>query len=277
MFYAGFCIRTFFSLWSINVNRVFPLFFLSFCAPFNLFPNESNPFIFILFLSHLCTHLLPLPFPDHNPSDLLFLLDPASGLACLFFICMCVAFISVSGFLCGQFLWSHPHYPHIFYLKSQQQQLRSSHSPEQQQSQPQPPQPQQAHAGGYTMEPTPTHQVPPLQHPISAAASDTKQGRTPKCLTQLQTAAQNIPRLIILSIYSGLKSISPQLLQTSADATVNKNCTQKVLKELWHNGNHFSHCVTMFLRQLFFIFLICSVDPVQKLKFKHPQNVMQLL
>ncbi|XP_024915861.1 eukaryotic translation initiation factor 4 gamma 3 isoform X7 [Cynoglossus semilaevis] len=92
-----------------------------------------------------------------------------------------------------QFLWSHPHYPHIFYLKSQQQQLRSSHSPEQQQSQPQPPQPQQAHAGGYTMEPTPTHQVPPLQHPISAAASDTKQEDLPKLETIVQKSSSPEP------------------------------------------------------------------------------------
>ncbi|XP_040926724.1 eukaryotic translation initiation factor 4 gamma 3 isoform X14 [Betta splendens] len=69
-----------------------------------------------------------------------------------------------------QFLWPHPHYPHIFYLKSQQQ-LNSSQTPEQQQSQP--PQPQQTHPGGYTLEPSQPQQP---QQPITTGASDTKPG-----------------------------------------------------------------------------------------------------
>ncbi|XP_074521644.1 eukaryotic translation initiation factor 4 gamma 3 isoform X4 [Halichoeres trimaculatus] len=108
-----------------------------------------------------------------------------------------------------QFLWPHPHYPHIFYLKSQQ--LSSSQTPEQQQQQPpqqqqqtqpsqssqpsQPSQPQQAHSGGYTLEPPQLPQPPqpqpqppqqpqppPQQQPLTTGASDTKPGpdETPK-------------------------------------------------------------------------------------------------
>ncbi|XP_062419902.1 eukaryotic translation initiation factor 4 gamma 3 isoform X6 [Pungitius pungitius] len=100
-----------------------------------------------------------------------------------------------------QFLWPHPHYPHIFYLKTQQQ-PSSSQTPEQQpqlpsQQQPQPPpqqQPQQpphlhlqphhplppqAHPGGFTLEP-PLPLQP--QQPATSGASHTKLGPddTPK-------------------------------------------------------------------------------------------------
>uniref|UniRef100_UPI0037E7D450 eukaryotic translation initiation factor 4 gamma 3 isoform X4 n=1 Tax=Semicossyphus pulcher TaxID=241346 RepID=UPI0037E7D450 len=86
-----------------------------------------------------------------------------------------------------QFLWPHPHYPHIFYLKSQQQLSSSSQTPEQQQQQQQsqPPQPQQAHSGGFTLDP-PQLQQPPQpqqpQQPLTTGASDTKPGpdETPK-------------------------------------------------------------------------------------------------
>ncbi|KAL6112477.1 eif4g3 [Pungitius sinensis] len=105
-----------------------------------------------------------------------------------------------------QFLWPHPHYPHIFYLKTQQQ-PSSSQTPEQQpqlppQQQPQPPPqqppqqpppqqqphphlqphhplPLQAHPGGFTLEP-PLPLQP--QQPATSGASHTKLGPddTPK-------------------------------------------------------------------------------------------------
>uniref|UniRef100_UPI003AAB7033 uncharacterized protein n=1 Tax=Centroberyx gerrardi TaxID=166262 RepID=UPI003AAB7033 len=98
-----------------------------------------------------------------------------------------------------QFLWPHPHYPHIFYLKSQQQpgssQTPEQQQPQQQQSQPQPPQPQQAHPGAYTLEPPqPQPQPPPAP---AAGASDTKPG--PDDTPKLEPAVQ--------------KSSSPGLVQ----------------------------------------------------------------
>ncbi|XP_029991010.1 eukaryotic translation initiation factor 4 gamma 3 isoform X11 [Sphaeramia orbicularis] len=110
-----------------------------------------------------------------------------------------------------QFLWPHPHYPHIFYLKSQQQQLSGSQTPEQQQqSQPQPPQQQQAHPGGYSLESTqlstpPQPQQQPQQsqqpqQPLTTGASDTKPG--PDDTPKLEPVVQ--------------KSSSPGLVQPEA-------------------------------------------------------------
>ncbi|XP_034021749.1 LOW QUALITY PROTEIN: eukaryotic translation initiation factor 4 gamma 3 [Thalassophryne amazonica] len=100
-----------------------------------------------------------------------------------------------------QFLWPHPHYPHIFYLKSQQQ-LSSRQTPEQP-SEPQPPQPQQAHPGSYTLEPPqplqPQQPLQPLQ-PLTVGASDTKPG--PDDMPKLERVAQ--------------KSSSPGLVQPEA-------------------------------------------------------------
>ncbi|XP_035760549.1 eukaryotic translation initiation factor 4 gamma 3 isoform X15 [Neolamprologus brichardi] len=104
-----------------------------------------------------------------------------------------------------QFLWPHPHYPHIFYLKSQQP--SSSQTPEQQQqSQPQPPPQQQTHPGSYTLEsPQPpqsqqSQQPQQPQQPLTAVASDTKPG--PDDLPKLEPVAQ--------------KSSSPGLVQPDA-------------------------------------------------------------
>ncbi|KAM8757375.1 eukaryotic translation initiation factor 4 gamma 3 isoform 4-T4 [Acanthopagrus schlegelii] len=102
-----------------------------------------------------------------------------------------------------QFLWPHPHYPHIFYLKSQQ--LSSSQTPEQQQppQQSQPPQPQQAHPGGYTLEPPQPPQPPQPQQPqqpLTTGASDTKPG--PDDTPKLEPVVQ--------------KSSSPGLVQPEA-------------------------------------------------------------
>ncbi|XP_070759420.1 eukaryotic translation initiation factor 4 gamma 3-like [Enoplosus armatus] len=106
-----------------------------------------------------------------------------------------------------QFLWPHPHYPHIFYLKSQQ--LSSSQTPE---PQSQPPQPQQAHSGGYTLEPPqpPQPQQPPQplqppqpqqpQQPLTSGVSDTKPG--PDDTPKLEPVVQ--------------KSSSPKLVQPEA-------------------------------------------------------------
>ncbi|KAM3878555.1 eukaryotic translation initiation factor 4 gamma 3 [Diretmus argenteus] len=94
-----------------------------------------------------------------------------------------------------QFLWPHPHYPHIFYLKSQQQ-PGSSQTPEQQQQQQQqsqPPQPPQAHPGAFTPEPP----QPQPQQPPAARAVDTKPG--PDDTPKLEPAVQ--------------KSSSPGLVQ----------------------------------------------------------------
>ncbi|XP_023125557.1 eukaryotic translation initiation factor 4 gamma 3 isoform X1 [Amphiprion ocellaris] len=99
-----------------------------------------------------------------------------------------------------QFLWPHPHYPHIFYLKSQQ--LSSSQTPEQQQSQPppQPPQQQQAHPGGYTLEPPqpPQPQQPQQpQQPLTTGASEIKLGPddTPKLEPVVQKSSS--PGLVL--------------------------------------------------------------------------------
>ncbi|XP_047198918.1 eukaryotic translation initiation factor 4 gamma 3-like [Hippoglossus stenolepis] len=94
-----------------------------------------------------------------------------------------------------QFLWPHPHYPHIFYLKSQQ--LSSIQTPEPSQPQPQPPQPQQAHPGGYTLESLQPQQP---QQPLTTGASDTKPG--PDDAPKLQPVVQ--------------KSSSPGLVQPEA-------------------------------------------------------------
>ncbi|XP_044023909.1 eukaryotic translation initiation factor 4 gamma 3 isoform X8 [Siniperca chuatsi] len=101
-----------------------------------------------------------------------------------------------------QFLWPHPHYPHIFYLKSQQQ-LSSSQTPEQHQQQSQPPQPQQAHSGGYTLEPPQLPQPPQPQQPqqpLTSGALDTKPG--PDDTPKLEPVVQ--------------KSSSPKLVQPEA-------------------------------------------------------------
>ncbi|XP_034056881.1 eukaryotic translation initiation factor 4 gamma 3-like isoform X13 [Gymnodraco acuticeps] len=86
-----------------------------------------------------------------------------------------------------QFLWPHPHYPHIFYLKSQQQ-PSSSQTPEQ---------PQQAHPGGYALEPPQPLQP---QQPSTTTAADTKPG--PDDTPKLEPVVQ--------------KSSSPGLVQPEA-------------------------------------------------------------
>nr|XP_040060754.1 eukaryotic translation initiation factor 4 gamma 3 isoform X11 [Gasterosteus aculeatus aculeatus] len=109
-----------------------------------------------------------------------------------------------------QFLWPHPHYPHIFYLKTQQQ-PSSSQTPEQQPPQqpqqqqppqqlqppphlqPLPPLPQQAHVGGYPLEPALPQQP---QQPATSGASDTKPGPdgTPKLEPLVQKSS--LPALV---------------------------------------------------------------------------------
>ncbi|XP_072308295.1 eukaryotic translation initiation factor 4 gamma 3 isoform X6 [Eucyclogobius newberryi] len=80
-----------------------------------------------------------------------------------------------------QFLWPHPHYPHIFYLKTQQQ-PSNSQTPEQQS---QPSQPQQAHSGGFTLD---SPHLPRPQTPMASGASDVK--TTPDATSKLEPVVQ---------------------------------------------------------------------------------------